>query len=63
MTRKPPPLEQLVNATHRLVRAVIKRETIRIGQRAKAAQVAANYRVKRAEMEREAARRQEKQTK
>lgn len=63
MTRKPAQLEQLVNATQRLVRAVIRRETIRMGQRAKAAQQVVDYRAKRAEMEREAMKKLEKDKK
>jgi hypothetical protein len=59
MSKKKPQLEQFVVATQQLLRAVIKRESVRISQRAKIAQRHAEFRLKRAQLEREESRKQE----
>ena len=60
-SKRRPPLEKFVNETQRLLRAVIRQETVRVGQRAKIAQQQAAYRLQRAERERKEAEKNEAQ--
>ena len=52
MTRKTPQLEQFVSATQTLLRALIRRETVRLSRQAAMVQKTTLYRTTRDEQER-----------
>jgi hypothetical protein len=63
MTKKLPPFEKLLTATHGLLQALLKRETVRLQYQAKMARRTVAYRQQRDTKEREEAKKLERDAK